>query len=143
LRLLGNEGQADYNSRAQFFAAASSSGTPRRKSCPKRGADPARRELNCCPRNRDDLLALDDALMQLAPADRAAAITGQVYLAAFVAPWVGLQTAESWDRRESNEPLGEKRFHSFRSVAGLRTPGKHDWQPGRYGAGVLLPVSSR
>lgn len=82
LRLLGNK-EARWDGRAHFFAAAAQAmrrilvESARRKRTLKRGAGAARQELDesalLAPEPREDLLALDEALTELAAADRPAA----------------------------------------------------------------------
>jgi RNA polymerase sigma factor (TIGR02999 family) len=82
LRLLGPSGTSHWDSRAHFFAAASEAmrrilvENARRKRSLKRGGG-ARRALEeaelLAPEPREDLIALDEALTELAATDRAAA----------------------------------------------------------------------
>jgi RNA polymerase sigma factor (TIGR02999 family) len=82
LRLLGTK-EAHWDGRAHFFAAAAQAmrrilvENARRKSALKRGGAAARQELDeaalLVPEPREDLLALDEALTELAAADRPAA----------------------------------------------------------------------
>jgi RNA polymerase sigma factor (TIGR02999 family) len=83
LRLLGDGAEAHWDSRGHFFAAAAEAmrrilvESARRKRCLKRGGGLARRSLDeaelLTPEPREDLVALDEALTQLATMDRAAA----------------------------------------------------------------------
>jgi len=76
LRLVGGANPEQWNSRGHFFAAAAVAirriliDNARRKRSPKRGGRFVRQELDehppCLPEPREDLLALDDALRQLA-----------------------------------------------------------------------------
>jgi RNA polymerase sigma factor (TIGR02999 family) len=82
LRLLGSQ-EAHWDGRAHFFAAAARAmrrilvENARRKRALKRGAGAARHELDeaalLAPEPREDLLALDEALTELAETDAAAA----------------------------------------------------------------------
>jgi RNA polymerase sigma factor (TIGR02999 family) len=82
LRLLGTK-EAHWDGRAHFFAAAAQAmrrilvESARRKGALKRGGGAARQELDeaalLVPEPREDLLALDEALTELAAADRPAA----------------------------------------------------------------------
>jgi RNA polymerase sigma factor (TIGR02999 family) len=82
LRLLGTK-EARWDGRAHFFGAAAQAmrrilvESARRKRALKHGAGAARQELDeaalLVPEPREDLLALDEALTELAAADRAAA----------------------------------------------------------------------
>src|SRR5262249_11667914 len=83
LRLLGADPEADWDSRAHFFAAAAEAmrrilvENVRRKRSPKPGGGVARQPLEgaelLAPEPREDVLALDEALTELASTDRAAA----------------------------------------------------------------------
>jgi len=83
LRLVGATGGAHWDNRGHFFAAAAEAmrrilvENARRKHTLKRGGDRARQKLDeaelLAPQPREDLLALDEALTQLAATDRAAA----------------------------------------------------------------------
>jgi RNA polymerase sigma factor (TIGR02999 family) len=83
LRLVGSDQGAHWDSKGHFFAAAAEAmrrilvENARRKRCLKRGGGLERRELDeamlMAPEPREDLLALDEALTQLAATDRAAA----------------------------------------------------------------------
>jgi RNA polymerase sigma factor (TIGR02999 family) len=83
LRLVGDDQGARWDSKGHFFAAAAEAmrrilvENARRKHCLKRGGGLVRRELDeaelLSPEPREDLLALDEALTQLAEMDRAAA----------------------------------------------------------------------
>jgi RNA polymerase sigma factor (TIGR02999 family) len=83
LRLLGAKAAAHWDGRGHFFAAAAEAmrrilvENARRKHSLKRGGGMVRRELDeaelLIPEPREDLLALDEALTQLAATDRAAA----------------------------------------------------------------------
>jgi RNA polymerase sigma factor (TIGR02999 family) len=79
VRLIGNEEPQRWNSRGHFFAAAAEAmrrilvDTARRKRRVKRGGDLVRQELNeneiAAPHIKHDLLALDEALNELAAED--------------------------------------------------------------------------
>jgi RNA polymerase sigma factor (TIGR02999 family) len=83
LRLVGEGGGPHWRGRAHFFAAAAEAmrrilvENAHRKHTLKRGGALRRRELDAAelvaPEPREDLLALDEALTQLATADRTAA----------------------------------------------------------------------
>ena len=83
LRLVGDEPERPWAGRAHFFAAAAEAmrriliESARRKRAAKRGAGLVRRELDeaelLVPEPREDLLALDEALTELAAVDRPAA----------------------------------------------------------------------
>jgi RNA polymerase sigma factor (TIGR02999 family) len=83
LRLLGGDTEARWEGRSHFFAAAAKAmrhilvDSARHKQSLKRGGGMVRRELDeaelLVPEPREDLLALDEALTQLAATDRAAA----------------------------------------------------------------------
>jgi RNA polymerase sigma factor (TIGR02999 family) len=83
LRLLGSEADDHWDSRGHFFAAAAEAmrrilvENARRKRSVKRGGDRARQHLDeaemLAPEPSEDLLALDEALTQLAAHDRKAA----------------------------------------------------------------------
>jgi RNA polymerase sigma factor (TIGR02999 family) len=83
LRLVGDAGGARWDSRGHFFAAAAEAmrrilvENARRKHSLKRGGDRVRHKLDeaelLAPEPQEDLLALDEALTQLAAADRPAA----------------------------------------------------------------------
>jgi RNA polymerase sigma factor (TIGR02999 family) len=83
LRLVGGAGGARWDSRGHFFAAAAEAmrrilvENARRKHSLKRGGDRVRHKLDeaelLAPEPQEDLLALDEALTQLAAADRPAA----------------------------------------------------------------------
>jgi RNA polymerase sigma factor (TIGR02999 family) len=83
LRLVGNHTGAHWQGRGHFFAAAAEAmrrilvENARRKRSLKRGGGLVRRELDeaelLAPEPREDLLALDEALTQLATTDRTAA----------------------------------------------------------------------
>jgi RNA polymerase sigma factor (TIGR02999 family) len=83
LRLLGAEAGAPWDGRAHFFAAAAEAmrrilvENARRKRSLKRGGGVVRQPLEeaelLAPEPREDLLALDEALTELAATDRAAA----------------------------------------------------------------------
>jgi RNA polymerase sigma factor (TIGR02999 family) len=83
LRLVGPEPDRHWGGRAHFFAAAAEAmrrillDAARRKGRRKRGGGMARRDLDgidpASPESSDDLLALDEALVQLAAADPQAA----------------------------------------------------------------------
>jgi RNA polymerase sigma factor (TIGR02999 family) len=83
LRLIGSDPEADWDNRAHFFAAAAEAmrrilvENVRRKRSLKRGGGVARQPLEevelLAPEPREDLLALDEALTELARTDRAAA----------------------------------------------------------------------
>jgi RNA polymerase sigma factor (TIGR02999 family) len=83
LRLTGKGAEKFWDSRGHFFAAAAEAmrrilvENARRKRTPKYGGDRVRRPLDeadlPAPEPREDLLALDEALTQLADADPAAA----------------------------------------------------------------------
>jgi RNA polymerase sigma factor (TIGR02999 family) len=83
LRLLGDDAEAHWDSRGHFFAACAEAmrrilvENARRKRSQKRGGDRVRRELDeaelLAPEPRENLVALDEALTQLAATDRAAA----------------------------------------------------------------------
>jgi RNA polymerase sigma factor (TIGR02999 family) len=83
LRLVGVDQGTHWDGRNHFFAAAAQAmrrilvENARRKRCLKRGGGLVRRELDeaelLAPQPREDLLALDEALTQLAATDRAAA----------------------------------------------------------------------
>jgi RNA polymerase sigma factor (TIGR02999 family) len=83
LRLFGGKTEARWDSRRHFFAAAAKAmrhiliDSARHKHSLKRGGGMVRRELDeaelLVPEPREDLLALDDALTQLAGTDPAAA----------------------------------------------------------------------
>jgi RNA polymerase sigma factor (TIGR02999 family) len=82
LRLVGAE-QGHWDNKGHFFAAAAEAmrrilvENARRKRCLKRGGGLVRQELHdtdlLAPEPREDLLALDEALTQLAATDRASA----------------------------------------------------------------------
>jgi RNA polymerase sigma factor (TIGR02999 family) len=83
LRLVGDQSRQQWDSRGHFFAAAAEAmrrilvENARRKRSLKRGGALVRRELDeaelLAPQPREDLLALDEALTQLAATDRTAA----------------------------------------------------------------------
>jgi RNA polymerase sigma factor (TIGR02999 family) len=83
LRLLGEGEEPHWDSRGHFFAAAAEAmrrilvENARRKGSQKRGGDRGRPDIDvselAAPELREDLLALDDALNQLAAADPEAA----------------------------------------------------------------------
>ena len=83
LRLVGDKGGATWDGRGHFFAAAAEAmrrilvENARRKSRLKHGGDRMRLPLEeaelLAPQPREDLLALDEALTELAVTDRAAA----------------------------------------------------------------------
>ena len=83
LRLLGEGEEPHWDSRGHFFAAAAEAmrrilvENARRKGSQKRGGDRGRADIDvselAAPQLREDLLALDDALNQLAAADPEAA----------------------------------------------------------------------
>jgi RNA polymerase sigma factor (TIGR02999 family) len=83
LRLVGEAPDRHWDGRAHFFAAAAEAmrrilvENARRKASLKRGGDRARRPLEeaelLAPEPREELLALDEALTELAATDRAAA----------------------------------------------------------------------
>jgi RNA polymerase sigma factor (TIGR02999 family) len=83
LRLVGGTPKQDWNGRGHFFAAAAEAmrrilvESARRKTTRKRGGGKARIDLDAAavavPTDADDLIALNDALDQLAAADPAAA----------------------------------------------------------------------
>jgi RNA polymerase sigma factor (TIGR02999 family) len=83
LRLLGGGRRLNWKSRGHFFAAAAEAmrrilvENARRKRALKRGGRRVRRDLDSAeilaPEPREDLLALDEALTQLAAEDRTAA----------------------------------------------------------------------
>jgi RNA polymerase sigma factor (TIGR02999 family) len=83
LRLVGDQGDASWDSRGHFFAAAAEAmrrilvENARGKRRLKRGGDRARLPLEeaelLAPEPREDVLALDEALTELAAVDRAAA----------------------------------------------------------------------
>jgi RNA polymerase sigma factor (TIGR02999 family) len=83
LRLVGDAPERPWDNRKHFFAAAAEAmrrilvECARRKRAVKRGAGRARQELNeaelLVPEPREDLLALDEALTELAGVERAAA----------------------------------------------------------------------
>jgi RNA polymerase sigma factor (TIGR02999 family) len=83
LRLIGDDQGAHWDSKGHFFAAAAEAmrrilvENARRKHCLKHGGGFVRRELDeaelLAPEPREDLVALDEALTQLATTDRAAA----------------------------------------------------------------------
>jgi RNA polymerase sigma factor (TIGR02999 family) len=83
LRLVGDQAGKHWDGRAHFFAAAAEAmrrilvENARRKRCLKRGGGLVRRQLDeaelLAPEPREDLVALDEALTQLAATDRAAA----------------------------------------------------------------------
>jgi RNA polymerase sigma factor (TIGR02999 family) len=83
LRLAGRGAEKFWDSRGHFFAAAAQAmrrilvENARRRRRPKHGGDRVRRPLDevdlHAPQPREDLLALDEALTQLADADPAAA----------------------------------------------------------------------
>ena len=83
LRLVGAEDEPHWDNRGHFFAAAAEAmrrilvENARRKGSQKRGGDRGRPDIDvselAAPELREDLLALDDALNQLAAADPEAA----------------------------------------------------------------------
>jgi RNA polymerase sigma factor (TIGR02999 family) len=83
LRLVGEAGGARWDNRGHFFAAAAEAmrrilvENARHKQTLKRGGDLVRQKLDAAellaPEPREDLVALDEALTQLAAIDRAAA----------------------------------------------------------------------
>src|SRR5262249_687918 len=83
LRVVGDQGEADWHGRGHFFAAAAEAmrrilvENARRKHRLKRGGDRARLPLEwaelLAPEPREEVLALDEALTELAATDRAAA----------------------------------------------------------------------
>jgi RNA polymerase sigma factor (TIGR02999 family) len=83
LRLVGEQARKHWDGRGHFFAAAAEAmrrilvENARRKRSLKRGGALVRRELDeaelMAPEPREDLLALDEALTELAATDRAAA----------------------------------------------------------------------
>jgi RNA polymerase sigma factor (TIGR02999 family) len=83
LRLVGGRAESQWDSRGHFFAAAATAmrrilvENARRKRCRKHGGGMVRRGLEedelPAPPPREDLVALDEALTQLADTDRAAA----------------------------------------------------------------------
>jgi RNA polymerase sigma factor (TIGR02999 family) len=83
LRLVGDTPDRHWNGRGHFFAAAAEAmrrvlvENARRKASLKRGGDRSRRPLEeaelLAPEPREDVLALDEALTELAATDRAAA----------------------------------------------------------------------
>jgi RNA polymerase sigma factor (TIGR02999 family) len=83
LRLIGAKAEANWDGRGHFFAAAAEAmrrilvDSARGKRRRKRGGGMVRQELDeaelLAPEPREDLLALDEALTQLAATDRAAA----------------------------------------------------------------------
>jgi len=83
LRLLGAKAEANWDGRGHFFAAAAEAmrrilvDNARRKRRRKRGGGMVRRDLDnaelLAPEPSEDLVALDEALTQLAITDRAAA----------------------------------------------------------------------
>jgi RNA polymerase sigma factor (TIGR02999 family) len=97
LRLVDVEKAQHWNSRGHFFAAAAQAmrrilvENARRKASTKRGGGRARQELDednlVAPQVPDDLLALDEALAQLAETDPQAAELVQLrYFAGFTVP---------------------------------------------------------
>jgi RNA polymerase sigma factor (TIGR02999 family) len=88
LRLMGDRAEAHWDSRGHFFAAAAEAmrrilvESARRKRAHKRGGDRTRRPLDeaelLAPEPREDLLALDEALTQLAATDCSAAALVQL-----------------------------------------------------------------
>jgi len=97
LRLVDGEGEAPWNSRGHFLAAAAEAmrrilvENARRKHSLKRGGDRARVEFDGLslaePEPREDLLALDAALTRLAAIDRVAAELVQLrYFAGLTLP---------------------------------------------------------
>jgi RNA polymerase sigma factor (TIGR02999 family) len=99
LRLVAGEPAQHWNSRGHFFAAAAQAmrrilvENARRKRRLKRGGGAAREELDeanlIAPAMPDDLVALDEALSQLAVVDpRAAALVNLRYFAGFTIPQV-------------------------------------------------------
>jgi RNA polymerase sigma factor (TIGR02999 family) len=111
LRLVGDRAGAHWDGRGHFFAAAAEAmrrilvESARRKRCLKRGGGLVRRELDeaeiLAPEPREDLVALDEALTQLAATDRAAAELVQLrYFGGLAMPQaaqvlgVSLRTAE-------------------------------------------------
>jgi len=101
LRLVGGDQSQTFNSRGHFFAAAAESmrrilvGNARRKGRLKCGGGRARIDLDpgeiAAPERADDLMALDEALTQLAAADsQAAELVKLRYFAGLTIP----QTAE-------------------------------------------------
>jgi len=97
LRLAGGADAPHWNSRGHFFAAAAQAvrrilvENARRKASTKRGGGRARQELDednlVAPQVPDDLLALDEALAQLAETDPQAAELVQLrYFAGFTVP---------------------------------------------------------
>jgi RNA polymerase sigma factor (TIGR02999 family) len=83
LRLMGDQAEVSWDNRGHFFAAAAEAmrrvliDRARRKRALKRGGDLTRRQLDeaelLAPEPREDLLALDEALTQLAATDGTAA----------------------------------------------------------------------
>lgn len=97
LRLVGNDPQQPWNSRGHFFAAAAEAmrrilvENARRKRAIKHGGDRGQQELQECliaaPEPREDLLALDEALIRLAATNRQAAELVQLrYFAGLTLP---------------------------------------------------------
>ncbi len=88
LRLMGSQAEARWDGRGHFFAAAAEAmrrilvENARRKRALKHGGDRARQPLDeaelLAPEPREDLLALDEALTQLADTDRTAAALVQL-----------------------------------------------------------------
>jgi RNA polymerase sigma factor (TIGR02999 family) len=102
LRLVGDAGSHDWDSRGHFFAAAAEAmrrilvENARRKGRRKHGGDRTRCHLDAAaepvaaPEVREDLLALDDALTNLAAADAQAAQLVQLrYFAGLSIPEAG------------------------------------------------------
>jgi RNA polymerase sigma factor (TIGR02999 family) len=83
LRLVGDKAETQWNGRDHFFAAAAEAmrrilvESARRRHCLKRGGGMSRQDLDeaepPAPQPREDLVALDEALTQLAATDRLAA----------------------------------------------------------------------
>jgi RNA polymerase sigma factor (TIGR02999 family) len=110
LRLVGDRAGAQWDGRKHFFAAAEAMRrilveNARRKRSIKRGGEMTRRVLDeaelLAPEPREDLVALDEALTQLAATDRAAAELVQLrYFGGLAMPeaaqvlGVSLRTAE-------------------------------------------------
>jgi RNA polymerase sigma factor (TIGR02999 family) len=97
LRLVGKDEEQAWNSRGHFFAAAAEAmrrvlvENARRKQCLKHGGDLSRQEFDeeqlAAPELREDLLALDEALIKLATENRTAADLVQLrYFAGLTVP---------------------------------------------------------
>ena len=120
LRLVGDPQGSDWDNRGHFFAAAAEAmrrilvENARRKGSRKRGGDRARADFDlsqlAAPEVREDLLALDEALNQLAAADAEAARLVQLRYFAGLTLAEAAQVLGTWQRASragSPSPVAE------------------------------------